>query len=109
MRANEVVLFYQKVITKANIGLPNHAELQQVKMTVIAATLALAQSSNVKVYTTSGTFYFGNIGNWIFFFLRFFGVQFPGTGTMVSSIGREQSAACRDVCSQRWWSENGSG
>ncbi|GAA6109094.1 uncharacterized [Tachysurus ichikawai] len=25
---------------------------------------------------------------------------------MVSSIGREQSAACRDVCSQRWWSEN---
>lgn len=33
-------------------------------MTIIALTLALAQSSNVKVYTSRLTFYFGGIRNW---------------------------------------------
>lgn len=43
--------------------------MQQVNLTIIASTLALAQSSHVKVYTTSATFYFVNTENWAFFFL----------------------------------------
>lgn len=83
VRTNGVVLFYQKVITKANIGLTNHTELQQVKNEYNCLSLSIICQNVCQLY------YILLWEHWEFFFSSIFWSfpQFPGTGTMVSSIG----------------------